>query len=256
DSTVTCRMRKADVIDNAHIKAGNVIVGLASYGQSTYETTYNSGMGSNGLTSARHDIFCKSIAQNYPETFDPLLPPHLVYSGQLALTDWVYIHGSEYAVLDNNNQVKLKSNGYNEQLIRHKITAGKMVLSPTRTYAPVINEVLKKFRSKIDGMVHCSGGAQTKVLHFVKNLHVVKNNMLPVPPLFSIIQNLSATPWHEMYKVFNMGHRMEIYTDSHTAQSIIEIANQFKIEAQIIGYCESFGGKRLTIETNQGTFQY
>jgi phosphoribosylformylglycinamidine cyclo-ligase len=256
DSTITCRMQKRDVVDNANIKAGNVIVALASYGQSSYENSYNSGIGSNGLTSARHDVFGKDLATSFPESYDQAVPEHLVYSGQLSLTDTVSIHQTEYLVTDANGQVKLKSKNFNPLSIQHKMSAGKMVLSPTRTYAPVISEVLKHFRSKINGMVHCSGGAQTKVLHFVKNIHVVKNNLLPIPPLFSIIQTLSKTPWHEMYKVFNMGHRMEIYTDAETAAAIINISNKYNIDAQKIGYCQEFGGKRLTIESDAGTFQY
>lgn len=229
DSTVVCRMKRSDVIDNAKIKAGNVIVGLASYGQTTYEEEYNGGMGSNGLTSARHDVFYHSLAEQFPESFDNNIPDHLVYSGSYCLTDYV-----DGAPLD----------------------AGKLVLSPTRTYAPVIKRVLDQFRSQIDGMVHCSGGGQTKVLHFVDQVHVIKDNLLPIPPLFQLIQQESKTDWKEMYKVFNMGHRMEIYTDEKTAEAIIDIAKSFSMEAQIIGRVESSNEKKLTITSEHGTFIY
>lgn len=250
DSTVVCRMPKKNVIDNANIKTGDVIVGLASYGQATYETEYNGGMGSNGLTSARHDVFSKYIAENYPETFDSAVPKELVYSGQLKLTDIIHIDTrSQQYEISKNDDCQLSS-------ANCQISAGKLVLSPTRTYAPVIKALLNNPSIKINGMVHCSGGAQTKVLHFVDNLHVIKNNMLPVPPLFKIIQSQSGTDWKEMYKVFNMGHRMEIYTDASSALEIIAIAKSFNIEAQVIGHCESFEGKKLTIQSEYGTFEY
>ena len=212
DSTVTARMKRADVIDNANIQAGDVIVGLASFGQATYETEYNGGMGSNGLTSARHDVFAKYLATKYPESFDAAVPNELVYSGQTKLTDAVK---------------------------NSPIDAGKLVLSPTRTYAPVIKKLLSKYDSnQIHGMVHCSGGAQTKVLHFVENLHVIKDNLFPVPPLFQLIQENSTTDWKEMYQVFNCGHRMEIYVPAEIAQDIIEISKSFNIDAQIVGRVE------------------
>ena len=212
DSTVTARMKRADVIDNANIQAGDVIVGLASFGQATYETEYNGGMGSNGLTSARHDVFAKYLATKYPESFDAAVPNELVYSGQTKLTDAVK---------------------------NSPIDAGKLVLSPTRTYAPVIKKLLSKYDSnQIHGMVHCSGGAQTKVLHFVENLNVIKDNLFPVPPLFQLIQENSKTDWKEMYQVFNCGHRMEIYVPAEIAQDIIEISKSFNIDAQIVGRVE------------------
>lgn len=229
DSTVTCRMRRSDVINNANIAAGDVIVGLASYGKATYESEYNGGMGSNGLTSARHDVFGKYIAERYPESYDAAVPQELVYSGSTALTDTV--------------------DGV-------PVNAGKLVLSPTRTYAPVIKAILDKMRSDIHGMVHCSGGAQTKVMHFVENKHVIKDNLFPVPPLFDLIQRQSGTPWEEMYKVFNMGHRMEIYLAPEHAQAIIDIAAGFGIEARIIGRVEAAPANRLTIISDKGTFEY
>ncbi len=229
DSTVVCRMKRADVISNHTIQPGDVVVGLASFGQASYETTYNGGMGSNGLTSARHDVFNHSLAEEFPETFDPSVPKDLVYSGSKNLTDPV----------ENS-----------------PVDAGKLVLSPTRTYAPVIKKILDHHRSEIHGMVHCSGGAQTKVLHFVDNVHVVKNNLFPVPPLFKLIQEESSTDWKEMYKVFNMGHRMEIYVSPERAEAIIAISNSFGIAAQIVGYVEAFDGKKLTIESPYGTFEY
>ncbi len=229
DSTVTCRMRRADVVDNANIKAGDVIVGLASYGQATYETGYNGGMGSNGLTSARHDVFCKEIAEKYPETYDHATPEELVYSGTKRLTDPV--EGSP-------------------------INAGLLVLSATRTYAPVIKAILEKMRSHIDGMVHCSGGAQTKVMHFVENKLVIKDNLFPIPPLFKLIQEQSGTDWQEMYKVFNMGHRMEIYVAPEYADQVISISESFGIPAQIIGRVEEAEANSLTIISEYGTFQY
>lgn len=230
DSTVTARMKRADVIDNANIQAGDVIVGLASFGQATYEKEYNGGMGSNGLTSARHDVFAKYLAEKYPESFDASVPNELVYSGQTKLTDSV----------ENS-----------------PIDAGKLVLSPTRTYAPVIKKILSKYNSnQIHGMVHCSGGAQTKVLHFVDNVHVIKDNLFPVPPLFQLIQEQSKTDWKEMYQVFNCGHRMELYVPAEVAQDIIEISKSFNIDAQIVGRVEKSDSKKLTITSEYGTFEY
>ncbi|GAB1463940.1 AIR synthase related protein [Pedobacter sp.] len=232
DSTVTCRMKRSEVISNDNIKAGNVVVGLASYGKATYETEYNGGMGSNGLTSARHDVFEKAIANKYPESFDPGVPFDLVFSGGKQLTDLVQISDTE------------------------SITAGKLVLSPTRTYAPVIKQILDKYRSQIDGIVHCSGGAQTKVLHFVNDdVHVIKDNLFPIPPLFKLIQEQSGTDWKEMYKVFNMGHRMELYVPAEIAEDIIAISKSFNIDAQIIGRVES-GIKQVTIKSEFGHFTY
>ncbi|MDD4033148.1 MAG: AIR synthase-related protein [Bacteroidales bacterium] len=229
DSTVTCRMRRDQIINNANIKAGDVIVGLSSSGKATYETEYNGGMGSNGLTSARHDVFAKYLAQKYPESYDPQVPESLVYSGSRRLTDTIEEVG---------------------------LNAGKLVLSPTRTYAPVILKILGVLRPRIHGMVHCSGGAQTKILHFVDNLKVVKDNMFPVPPLFRMIQQESGTSWAEMYKVFNMGHRMELYVEPQDADVIIKISKDFGIDARIIGHCKSYSGKALTIQSELGTFQY
>lgn len=230
DSTVTCRMRRRDVIDNANIAAGDVIVGLASFGQATYEREYNGGMGSNGLTSARHDVFSKYLAEKYPETFDPAVPGELVYSGGLRLTDAV-----EGSPLD----------------------AGKLVLSPTRTYAPVVKRMLDEMRPAIHGMVHCSGGAQTKVMHFVENLHVVKDNLFPVPPLFRTIKEQSGTEWSEMYKVFNMGHRLEVYVGEDDARAVVDIARSFNIDARIVGHTEARPeGNKLTIESEHGVFEY
>lgn len=229
DSTVTCRMKRSDVIDNANISAGDVIVGLASYGQAKYEKEYNGGMGSNGLTSARHDVFSKDVAVKYPESFDGAVPSELVYSGSKKLLDAV-----EGVSLD----------------------AGKLVLSPTRTYAPVIKKVLDVMRHDIHGMVHCSGGAQTKVMHFVEGKHVIKDNMFPVPPLFELIQAESGTDWAEMYKVFNMGHRMEIYVAPDKADQIIDIASSFGIEGRVIGRVEAAPSNRLTIKSDKGTFEY
>ncbi len=229
DSTVTCRMRRADVIDNANISAGDVIVGLSSSGKATYETEYNGGMGSNGLTSARHDVFAKYLAEKYPESYDSAVPEELVYSGQMHLTDAV-----EGSPLD----------------------AGRLVLSPTRTYAPVIKKLLDEMRSDIHGMIHCSGGAQTKIMHFVKNKHVIKDNMFPVPPLFRLIREQSGTDWAEMYKVFNMGHRMEIYLAPEHAARVIEISESFGIEARIVGKVEEADTNRLTIKSEFGTFEY
>ncbi|NQX39472.1 phosphoribosylformylglycinamidine cyclo-ligase [Pedobacter steynii] len=233
DSTVTCRIERDKIISNDKIQAGDVIVGLSSYGQASYETEYNGGMGSNGLTSARHDVFEKSIANNYPESFDPSVPFDLVFSGGKKLTDLIKI--------DEETEV----------------TAGKLVLSPTRTYAPVIKKVLEAHRDKIHGIVHCSGGAQTKVLHFVNDdVHVIKDNLFPIPPLFQLIQEQSGTDWKEMYKVFNMGHRMELYVPESIAQEIIAISESFNIEAQIIGRVESSAQKQVTIESEKGTFIY
>lgn len=229
DSTVVCRMKREDVISNHTIQPGDVIVGLASFGQASYETAYNGGMGSNGLTSARHDVFNKTLAQEFPESFDPSVPSDLVYSGTKNLTDPVA--GSP-------------------------IDAGKLVLSPTRTYAPVIKKILDLHRKDIHGMVHCSGGAQTKVLHFVDNVHVIKDNLFPVPPLFKLIQEESGTDWKEMYKVFNMGHRMEIYVAPELADSIIAISQSFNIDAQIIGSVQKNDGKKLTIHSPYGEFVY
>ncbi|HRW63921.1 MAG TPA: AIR synthase-related protein, partial [Bacteroidales bacterium] len=229
DSTVVCRMKRSDVIDNSNIKAGDVIIGLASHGQASYEKEYNGGMGSNGLTSARHDVFSKYLAQKYPESFDPSVPNEVVYSGNYKLTD------------------KIEKLG---------IDAGKLVLSPTRTYAPVMIEILKKYRPQIHGLVHCSGGAQTKVMHFVENLHIIKDNLFEIPELFRIIQEQSKTSWQEMYKVFNMGHRMEIYTSPKNASGIIQIAKSFNIEAQIVGRCEASDKNKLTIKSTYGDFFY
>ena len=229
DSTVTCRMRRSDVIDNARIAAGDVIVGLSSSGQATYEKEYNGGMGSNGLTSARHDVFSKAVAEKYPETYDHSVPEELVYSGSIGLTDAVP---------------------------GVPVDAGKLVLSPTRTYAPVIKKVLDAMRGKIHGMVHCSGGAQTKVMHFVTGKHVIKDNLFPVPPLFKLIQEQSGTDWKEMYKVFNMGHRMELYVAPEDADSIIEISRSFNIDARIVGRVEDAPANRLTIKSEMGTFEY
>ena len=229
DSTVTCRMRRSDVIDNANIKPGDVIVGLASSGQATYEDKYNGGMGSNGLTSARHDVFNKSIAEKYPETYDHSVPEDLVYSGGLSLTDSV--DGSP-------------------------INAGELVLSPTRTYAPVIKKILDAHRSHIDGMIHCSGGAQTKVLHFVENVRVVKDNLFPIPPLFRTIQEQSKTDWSEMYKVFNCGHRFEIYLPAEYAEDVIAISKSFGIDAQIVGRVEECDKTELIIKSEFGEFRY
>lgn len=229
DSTVTCRMKRSDVINNANIQPGDVIVGLASFGQATYETSYNGGMGSNGLTSARHDVFAKYLAEKYPESYDHAVPDELVYSGHYHLDD---------------------------KLADIPVNAGQLVLSPTRTYAPVIKRILDELRPEIHGMVHCTGGAQTKVLHFVNdNCKVVKDNMFPVPPLFRMIREESQTDWKEMYKVFNMGHRMEIYVKPEFAEKVINISKSFNIDAQIIGHIEE-GEKSLTIKSEFGEFNY
>ena len=229
DSTVVSRIKKSHVIDNSNIKAGDVIVGLSSYGKSNYEDFYNGGMGSNGLTSARHDVLSNSLAKKYPESYDSAIPNHLIYSGTKNITE--------------------KINGIS-------LDVGKLILSPTRTYAPIMKKILNKFRSKINGIVHCSGGAQTKILHFVNDLHIVKNNMFTIPPLFNLIQNESNTNWKEMYKVFNMGHRMEIYLPKEYAEDIILISKEFGVDAQVIGYVESSNGKKLTINSEMGEFIY
>ncbi|MBS5797804.1 MAG: phosphoribosylformylglycinamidine cyclo-ligase [Dysgonomonas mossii] len=229
DSTVTCRMKKSDVISNDNIQDGDVIVGLSSYGQATYEKEYNGGMGSNGLTSARHDVFANYLATKYPESYDSSIPSNLVYSGNMKLTDMIEGLG---------------------------IDAGKLVLSPTRTYAPVIKQILDKLRPVIHGMVHCSGGAQTKVLHFVDKVKITKNNLFSVPPLFKLIQEQSGTDWKEMYKVFNMGHRMEIYLPSEYAEAVIDISKSFGIDAQIVGYVEKSEKTELLIDSEFGRFEY
>jgi phosphoribosylformylglycinamidine cyclo-ligase len=223
-------MKRSDVIDNANIQAGDVIVGLESFGQSTYENAYNGGMGSNGLTSARHDVFEHSLAKKYPESFDPEVPKDLVYSGKTKLTDPV-----ENAPID----------------------AGKLVLSPTRTYAPIVKKILEKYTAKqVHGMVHCSGGAQTKILHFVKDLHIVKDNLFPVPPLFQLIQEQSGTDWKEMYQVFNMGHRMEFYVPAAIAEDIIAISKSFSVDAKIVGRVEAAAQNKLTIQSEKGEYTY
>jgi phosphoribosylformylglycinamidine cyclo-ligase len=229
DSTVTCRMKRSEVVSNDAIRGGDVIVGLASFGKATYEKEYNGGMGSNGLTSARHDVFANYLAGKYPESYDNSMAPELIYSGNYKLTDKIAELG---------------------------IDAGKLVLSPTRTYAPVVKQILKDLRPFIHGMVHCSGGAQTKILHFVEALHVVKDNLFPVPPLFRIIREQSGTSWQEMYKVFNMGHRLEIYTTPDVADNIIAISRSFGIDARIVGYCENDTAKSLLIKSEFGEFRY
>jgi len=229
DSTVTCRMKRADVIDNKNIRPGDVVIGFESYGKATYESEYNGGMGSNGLTSARHDVFSKYLAEKFPESFDPSVPKDLIYSGSKKLTDKV----------DNC-----------------ELDAGKLVLSATRTYAPVIKKILDKHRKDIHGIMHCSGGGQTKALHFIENVHVVKDNLFPVPPLFDMIHKESGTDWKEMYKVFNMGHRMEVYCAPEFAQSIIDISHTFNVKAQIVGKCEALDGKKVTIRSEFGEFVY
>ena len=229
DSTVTCRMKRKDVVSNEHIRPGDVIVGLSSYGKASYEKEYNGGMGSNGLTSARHDVFAKYLAAKYPESYDNAVPEELVYSGKLKLTD---------------------------QIAELGIDAGKLVLSPTRTYAPVIKKLLDEMRPRVHGMVHCSGGAQTKVMHFVENMRVIKNNLFPVPPLFSIIQEQSGTDWHEMYKVFNMGHRMEVYVDAEDAQRVIDISRSFDINARVTSSPQAADHNELIIESDKGRFEY
>jgi phosphoribosylformylglycinamidine cyclo-ligase len=237
DSTVTCRMKRSDIISNDKIRKGDVIVGLSSYGQASYETEYNGGMGSNGLTSARHDVFHKYIAEKYPESYDPAVPYELLFSGNKKLTDTIDIPSTEF----------------NKSL---SISAGKLVLSPTRTYAPIIKKILDEYRSQIHGMVHCSGGAQTKILHFIDSLHILKDNMMAVPPLFKLIQEQSGTDWKEMYKVFNMGHRMEFYVPSEIADDIIRISKEFNVDAQIIGRVEDSIKKQVTIRSDYGEFTY
>ena len=229
DSTVVCRMKREEVISNHTIQPGDVIVGLSSFGQASYESSYNGGMGSNGLTSARHDVFSNELATKYPESFDAAVPEDLVYSGSYKLTDSVK---------------------------NSPINAGQLVLSPTRTYAPIIKKILDHHRSEIHGMVHCSGGAQTKVLHFVENVHIIKDNLFELPPLFKTIQEESKTDWKEMYKVFNMGHRMELYVPSEIAQDIINISKSFDVDAQIVGRVEAHDGKKLTIQSEFGEFVY
>ena len=230
DSTVTARLKRSDVINNANINPGDVIVGLASFGQATYEKSYNGGMGSNGLTSARHDVFENYLAKKYPESFDASVPENLVYSGKMKLTDSV---------------------------LNAPIDAGKLVLSPTRTYAPIIKKILEKYNSSdIHGMVHCSGGAQTKILHFIDNLHIIKDNLFPIPPLFKLIQEQSSTDWREMYQVFNCGHRMELYVNKEVANDLIEISKSFGVDAQIVGRVEESESKKLTISSEFGTFNY
>jgi len=230
DSTVTCRMKRSEIIDNSHIQAGDVIVGLSSTGKASYEKEYNGGMGSNGLTSARHDVFDNYLAQKYPESYDPNIPADLVYSGKMKLTDQIENLG---------------------------IDAGKLVLSPTRTYSPIISLIFSKLRNKIHGMIHCSGGAQTKIMHFLgQDLRVVKDHLFPVPPLFDLIQKQSGTDWQEMYKVFNMGHRMEIYLPEEYAQQVIDISNSFDVEAQIVGRVEQSAHRELIIKSEFGTFVY
>lgn len=265
---MVARMKRSDVIDNGNIRAGDVIVGLASFGLATYEDAYNSGMGSNGLTSARHDVFHNALAKKYPEAFDPAMPPDLVYSGGKSLTDSIEV---EYE--------KKEADGATTA-VKETVHAGKLVLSPTRTYSPVIKSVLQVSvgfcilpctfykatrlilvqevdRSEIHGIVHCSGGAQTKILHFVEDLHVIKDDLFPLPPLFQLIQEQSGTSWKEMYKVFNMGHRMELYCSPQVADKVIAVARRFNVSAKIIGRVEkSDAGKRLTIESPYGTFQY
>lgn len=230
DSTVTARMKRSDVIDNANIQAGDVIVGLESFGQATYEKEYNGGMGSNGLTSARHDVFDHALATKYPESYDASVPEELVYSGKVNLTDAV---------------------------ANSPINAGKLVLSPTRTYAPIIKAILDQYKAEdVHGMIHCSGGAQTKILHFVDQLHIIKDNLFEVPPLFQLIQEQSQTDWKEMYQVFNCGHRMELYVNPAIAEDIIAIANSFNVRAQIVGRVEASANKKLTIQSTYGTFTY
>jgi phosphoribosylformylglycinamidine cyclo-ligase len=231
DSTVVCRMKRSDVIDNKNIRPGDVIVGLASSGKANYETEYNGGMGSNGLTSARHDVFENTVAEKFPETFDAAVPRELVYSGKIKLTDKINVGKEE-------------------------VTAGKLVLSPTRTYAPIIKKIIDEHRSDIHGMVHCSGGAQTKVLHFVNNVHVIKDNLFPIPPLFKLIHEQSGTDWKEMYKVFNMGHRMELYVPEAAAEKLIAISRSFGVDAQIVGRVEASNTNKLTITSEYGTFEY
>jgi phosphoribosylformylglycinamidine cyclo-ligase len=229
DSTVFCRMLRSNVIDNSKIAPGDVILGLSSFGQATYERNYNSGMGSNGLTSARHDMLNKAYAESYPESFDNGISENLIYSGKFNLTDPTEIPGMD---------------------------VGKMLLSPTRTYAPLMKKILEHFRNEIHGIVHCSGGGQTKILHFIDDIHVIKNNLFPVPPLFRMIREQSGTPWEEMYKVFNMGHRMELYIPEKIASELVTIAGQFNIESKIIGHCEPYAKRKLSILSEFGKFEY
>lgn len=236
DSTVIARMPRSQVISNDRIQPGDVVVGLASFGQATYETEYNGGMGSNGLTSARHDVLAHYLADRYPESFDPAVDKRLIYSGSQQLLDAILV-----------NQSSIQDN---------PISVGKLILSPTRTYAPVVKQLLADLRPHLHGMVHCSGGAQTKVLHFIDNLHVVKDNLFPVPPLFRLIQQESGTAWQEMYKVFNMGHRLEIYLPAEHADHVISVSQSFGIDARVIGYVEAYEGKRVTIRSEAGEFVY
>ncbi len=239
DSTVTCRMKRDDVITNENICAGDVIVGLSSFGRSSYETEYNGGMGSNGLTSARHDVFNNIYSEKYPETFDSSIKKELVYSGSKKLTD------------------KIKVNyQFNGKEIKEEIAAGKLMLSPTRTFAPVMKKIFTEKRKAVHGLIHCSGGGQTKVLNFINNLHIIKDDLFPTPPLFKMIRDESNTDWKEMYKVFNMGHRMEIYCNTEDASMMIEISKSFNVEAKIIGRCEEFKGKKLSIVTAEGEIEY
>ncbi len=251
DSTVTCRMRRSDVIDNANIRPGDVIVGLSSCGQATYEKEYNGGMGSNGLTSARHDVFCKELAEKYPESYDHAVPEELVYSGKYKLNSKFKIQNSRLKDDKTKAQPDL-----NFEFNNFELSIGRLVLSPTRTYAPVVRRMLDEMRPKIHGMVHCTGGAQTKVLHFVgDDCRVVKDNMFSVPPLFKIIQEQSGTDWAEMYKVFNMGHRLEVYVAPEDAEKVISISKSFNIDAQVVGRIEE-GKRSLTIKSEFGEFEY
>jgi phosphoribosylformylglycinamidine cyclo-ligase len=240
DSTVTCRMKREEVIDNSKISAGDVIVGLCSYGKATYEENYNGGMGSNGLTSARHDVFGSYVRKKYPESFDKSLPKEVVYSGSKK----------------PDSKIKVSYSDENGKKIKEEIDAARLVLSPTRTYAPVLHEIFKHHRKNIHGIVHCSGGGQTKILHFIDNLHIIKDNLFPLPPLFQLIQKQSKTPWEEMYKVFNMGHRMELYVPASIAKDLIKISKSFHVDAKIIGRVEPSDKKMLTIESKFGSFQY
>ncbi len=251
DSTVTCRMKRSDIIDNAKILPGDVIVGLSSCGQATYEKEYNGGMGSNGLTSARHDVFCKELAEKYPESYDHAVPEELVYSGKYKLNSKFKIQNSKLKDDKTKAQPDL-----NFEFNNFELTIGRLVLSPTRTYAPVVRRMLDEMRPRIHGMVHCTGGAQTKVLHFVgENCRVIKDNMFPVPPLFKIIQEQSGTDWAEMYKVFNMGHRLEVYVAPEDAEKVISISKSFNIDAQVVGRIEE-GKRSLTIKSEFGEFEY
>ena len=258
DSTVTCRMKRSDVIDNANIRPGDVIVGLSSCGQATYEREYNGGMGSNGLTSARHDVFSKYLAEKYPESYDHNVPEELVYSGRYRLNEELRMKNEEFPTGLKGNTGKTTAAANSSFFILHSSfpNVGKLVLSPTRTYAPVVRKMLDEMRPKIHGMVHCTGGAQTKVLHFVgENCRVIKDNMFPVPPLFKIIQEQSGTDWVEMYKVFNMGHRLEVYVAPEDAEKVISISKDFNIDAQVVGRIEE-GRKSLLIKSEYGEFEY